>query len=202
MVYEHNPNLVAVTDVIPHEPPRLWLSGVMTLDEIPMDVYQVGTPYNVSKCLWLYDEFMENERPTKIRDTVVRARGFWTPTDEQYEGHFPGLPVLQGVQQLESAAQLGAYAAMYEQPGKLGVFLLSSLTKYLAPVTPGDTLLLSADLIGTEGASFVGIGSVALEDGTVTSKGLIGGMVMKKGLQERMIQRAIASRHPVTQLDP
>ncbi len=154
MAYEHNPKLLPIENVIPHRPPRLWLSGVQEL--------QPG----------------------------VSVAGFWIPADEQFEGHFPGEPILQGVQQLEAIAQLGGYAAMYDQPGELGVLFGSANTKFLGPVFPGETLDLFVEIAEQRKKSmFEGVGRASV-NGIVTCETEISGRIMSKEGYERLLRSA------------
>src|SRR4051812_562145 len=122
-ILEHNPNLPEVEAVIPHRRPRKFLDGVLSVVQIPFDQYEFDGKFSLEEFLARYDEFQEHEKPTQPTDPIIVADGFWTPARiGAFRGHFPRLPVLQGVQQTEAAGQLGAYAAMYEKPGELGVF--------------------------------------------------------------------------------
>lgn len=155
MAFEHNPDFPIPTDVIPHRPPRLWLSGV--------------TEFEADK----------------------GGRGFWIPTDENFEGHFPDMPILQGVQQLESLAQLGCYVAMLSQRQKgeeseKGVLFVDDFTKYTAPVFPGETLELSIEMAGGEKGQFMGKGKVAV-NGEVTLESTITGAIMEKERLDKLL---------------
>lgn len=191
MAYEHNPDLPLLESVLDHRPPRLWVSGVLEVVKVSLEEYESETGMNVEEFLQRYSAFQKHEKPALPSDPVIRARGFWDVPDEQFDGHFPSLPVLQGVQQLEAVGQLGAYAAMYEEPGELGVFLNDSVSQHLSPVPQGETLFLSADILGRQGKIFVGVGSAALLDGAIVSTtGVISGKIMKKKVQESLLQRA------------
>src|SRR6185437_7318423 len=119
---EHNTTLPAVKNVIPHRYPRLWLDGVLSVEEVPLEQYREEREgaEDPASILARLDAFKKREKPTAVAQTIVRARGFWTPAAEQFDGHFPGQPILQGVQQLEAVAQLGCYADMLKDPGQLG----------------------------------------------------------------------------------
>ncbi|HVX58369.1 MAG TPA: 3-hydroxyacyl-ACP dehydratase FabZ family protein [Candidatus Saccharimonadales bacterium] len=120
----------------------------------------------------------------------VFVRGFWTPAEEQFDGHFPGEPVLQGVQQIEAIAQLGGYAAMYEQPGELGVLFGSTDTEFKSPVFPGDTLELYVGFAEQRRKSlFEGVGQ-AMVNGVVVCESKISGRIMPKSTLNRILQAA------------
>lgn len=72
-----------------------------------------------------------------------------TMNEPFFPGHFPGHPVMPGVLQLEAMAQVASVLMlrMPENAGKIGYFMSANNVKYRRPVTPGDTLLIEAELI-------------------------------------------------------
>lgn len=124
----------------------------------------------------------------------VSIYGFWRPGDDQFDGHFPGKPILQGVQQLEALAQLGCYAAMYSKPGELGVFLSNIDANFINPVFPGETLELRIELAEQKTKSvFRGVGTVAV-NGLVTCESIIAGRIVSKVAYERILKGAKEQR--------
>lgn len=80
------------------------------------------------------------------------ARGTWTPGPERYEGHFPGMPILPGVLQVESIAQVGAGGLLADATpadagdGMLPIFTGLERVRWRRQVKPGDTLVISVEL--------------------------------------------------------
>lgn len=70
-----------------------------------------------------------------------------------FPGHFPGQPIMPGVLILEALAQTGAVAALSlpENRGKLAVFGGVKNCRFKKPVTPGDMLELSCELVEQRG---------------------------------------------------
>ena len=70
-----------------------------------------------------------------------------------FPGHFPGQPIMPGVLILEALAQTGAVAALSlpENRGKLAVFGRVKNCRFKKPVTPGDVLELSCELVEQRG---------------------------------------------------
>ena len=68
-------------------------------------------------------------------------------------GHFPGQPIMPGVLILEALAQTGAVAALSlpENRGRLAVFGGVKNCRFKKPVTPGDVLELSCELVERRG---------------------------------------------------
>ncbi|TVS16132.1 MAG: 3-hydroxyacyl-[acyl-carrier-protein] dehydratase FabZ [Gammaproteobacteria bacterium] len=87
-------------------------------------------------------------------DTGVRIRGLKNVTINEpfFPGHFPDQPVMPGVLIIEAMAQLAGVLALVSAgrtAGKDSIFYLAGVDKarFKRPVTPGDQLLMSAELL-------------------------------------------------------
>jgi len=70
-----------------------------------------------------------------------------------FQGHFPGVPIMPGVLQLEAMAQV-AGILMLNQPdsiGKPAYFMSAENVKWRKPVRPGDTMVIDAELTKVRG---------------------------------------------------
>src|SRR2546426_779194 len=92
----------------------------------------------------LVDRITEYE-PADRRIVGVKAV---TATEWFFQGHFPGLPVMPGVLQVEALAQtMAVYVA--KQPGfgdRIGLFAGIDETRFKRIVSPGDTLRLEVTM--------------------------------------------------------
>ncbi|MET4083318.1 UDP-3-O-[3-hydroxymyristoyl] N-acetylglucosamine deacetylase/3-hydroxyacyl-[acyl-carrier-protein] dehydratase [Pedobacter sp. UYP30] len=73
-----------------------------------------------------------------------------TMNEEFFKGHFPGAPVLPGVIQIESMAQVGGILVLSTVPDPhnyLTYFLKIDKVRFRAQVLPGDTLVFRCDLL-------------------------------------------------------
>jgi 3-hydroxyacyl-[acyl-carrier-protein] dehydratase len=79
------------------------------------------------------------------------ARGYKNVSvnEPHFQGHFPEIPIMPGVLQLEAAAQLSCIAMLslpeYQQ-GYIGVFTGLDSVKFRRMVVPGDRLDIQVDL--------------------------------------------------------
>lgn len=94
-----------------------------------------------------------------------------SPDDAVFAGHFPKDPVYPGVLQIEAMGQAALCLSRPEQwtvakdehrPQKTGVRLVRIIHgQFIAPVLPGDELLLLAEIIADDGMLITAIGQAS-----------------------------------------
>lgn len=101
----------------------------------------------------------------------VRALGYKSVTfnEPQFNGHFPGQPVMPGVLMIEALAQVGAVAilSLPENKGKTAFFGAINNAKFKQMVLPGDRLKLECEIIKRKGPIGVGKAVATNDEGKV-----------------------------------
>ena len=111
----------------------------------------------------LLDRIVSEDRAaqTLVAELDVRADAFWAP------GHFPGMPIMPGVLQVEALAQaMAVYVARTEGFGsKLGVFAKIEECRFTRMVVPGETLRLEITMLklGSRMGSAKGVARVGAD---------------------------------------
>lgn len=90
--------------------------------------------------------FLMVDRVLEVTDDKIVAVKNVSWGEPYFQGHFPGMPVMPGVLQVEAMAQAGGILAARTggfDPAKQVVFFMTiDKVKFRKPVTPGDQLVL------------------------------------------------------------
>jgi len=126
----------------------------------------------------LVDRIVEYDPDAK---RIVGLKGV-TASEWYFSGHFPGLPVMPGVLQVEALAQtMAVYVAKQAGFGdRIGLFAGIDRVRFKRIVAPGDTLRLEVTMekLGSRFGRGRGVASV---DGEVACEGLLSFVIPPAG---------------------
>ena len=116
----------------------------------------------------LVDRVLEHE-PGK-RAVAIKNVTFNEP---QFQGHFPGRPLMPGVLIVEAMAQVGGLIVtqMPDLPKGLFVFAGIDGVQFRRPVVPGDQLRITCELLSLKRKRFGKIRAEATVDGQLVCSG-------------------------------
>ena len=128
--------------------------------------------------LLMVDRIVEEDRERGY----IRGEKAVTATEWYFQGHFPGMPVMPGVLQVEALAQtMAVYVARQEGFGdRIGLFAAIDEVRFKRIVQPGDrlTLEITMDKLGRRFGKGRAVASV---DGEVACEGLLSFIIPPEG---------------------
>jgi 3-hydroxyacyl-[acyl-carrier-protein] dehydratase len=96
-----------------------------------------------------------------------------TVNEPFFQGHFPGRPIMPGVLIVEAMAQVGGVVLlqMADLKDKLSLFAGIDKVRFRRPVTPGDQLVMTVELLTIKQRRFGKMQARAEVDGQLTCEG-------------------------------
>lgn len=96
-----------------------------------------------------------------------------TFNEPQFQGHFPGRPIMPGVLIIEAMAQVGGIVLTQIPDCPDGLFMFAGIDKvrFRRPVVPGDQLVMTVELITVKRRRFGKMQGRAEVDGQLVAEG-------------------------------
>jgi beta-hydroxyacyl-ACP dehydratase FabZ len=133
-----------ILQILPHRYPFLLVDRVISIEPGPDEKSRVGRKIVAMKNLTANEPF--------------------------FQGHFPGLPIMPGVLQIEAMAQAACLVFYRPSDPPMNYFIAAiEAAKFRRMVVPGDTLMLHAEILKDRGSILV-VKAQALVDGQVASE--------------------------------
>jgi beta-hydroxyacyl-ACP dehydratase FabZ len=131
-------NTHEILGLLPHRFPFLLVDRVLSLQQPKDNTSRVGAKITVLKNV--------------------------TFNEPYFPGHFPGLPVMPGVLQVEAMAQAACLAFVNKNEPEKDYFIAAiNEAKFRRMVTPGDTLIITAEIIKDRGSMILVKAEVRIE---------------------------------------
>lgn len=104
-------------------------------------------------------EYVPGQRAVALKNVTFN--------EPQFQGHFPGRPLMPGVLIVEAMAQVGGLIVtqMPDLPKGLFVFAGIDGVRFRRPVVPGDQLLITCELLSLKRKRFGKVQATATVDG-------------------------------------
>ena len=110
-------------------------------------------------------EFEADKRIVAIKNITIN--------EPQFQGHFPGRPLMPGVLIVEAMAQVGGLIVtqMPDLPKGLFVFAGIDGVRFRRPVVPGDQLVIACELLSLKRQRFGKVRAEASVEGQLVCSG-------------------------------
>jgi len=94
--------------------------------------------------------FLLIDKVVEVRKGYIVAEKYVTINEPYFQGHFPELPIMPGVIQIEAMAQAACFARMSEPEcqNSIGLFVGIEGAKFRKQVIPGSKLTITCTEIG------------------------------------------------------
>ncbi|HEU0031671.1 MAG TPA: 3-hydroxyacyl-ACP dehydratase FabZ [Kofleriaceae bacterium] len=126
--------------------------------------------------------FLLIDRVVELTDDKVVALKNVTFNEPFFQGHFPGVPVMPGVLQIEAMAQAGGIlasrAVAFDAATQVMVFMAIDAVKFRKAVTPGDQLMIEVVPL-RKGKVFKMKGEIKVDGVVVSSAEFLAGLTDK-----------------------
>ncbi len=126
--------------------------------------------------------FLLIDRVLELTDDKVVALKNVTLNEPFFQGHFPGVPIMPGVLQIEAMAQAGGIlaskAVSFDPTTHVMLFMAIDAVKFRKAVVPGDQLMIEVVPL-RKGKIFKMKGEIKVDGNVVSSAEFLAGLAEK-----------------------
>lgn len=105
-------------------------------------------------------------------ETRIVAKKNVAANESYFQGHFPGNPIMPGVLQIETMAQVGSIPLLMSPnfKGKIAFLAAVDNVKFRKNVEPGDILTITVDIVKLRSRMGIGQGHITNQYGEAVSE--------------------------------
>lgn len=128
----------------------------------------------------LIDQIIECEPGVKAKGVKTFSR-----SEEFFQDHFPGMPIVPGVLQIEMMAQMAGKCYAISNPQVLPVLGTVKAAKFYGNINPGDRCYIYATIVKASKSFLMADCFVEVEGKKVSSASILFGYVMRNRLNSK-----------------
>ena len=115
--------------------------------------------------------FVDRVEELDLEERIVATKNV-AANESYFQGHFPGNPIMPGVLQIETMAQVGSIPLLMSPnfEGKIAFLAAVDRVKFRRNVVPGDVLTITVDIVKLKSVMGIGQGKITNQNGDVVSE--------------------------------
>ena len=115
--------------------------------------------------------FVDRVDELELEKRIVATKNV-TANESYFQGHFPGNPIMPGVLQVETMAQVGSIPLLMSPnfEGKIAFLAAVDRVKFRRNVVPGDVLTVTVEIVKLKSVMGIGQGTIRNQYDEVVSE--------------------------------
>ncbi len=115
--------------------------------------------------------FVDRVEELDLEERIVATKNV-AANESYFQGHFPGNPIMPGVLQIETMAQVGSIPLLMSPnfEGKIAFLAAVDRVKFRRNVVPGDVLTITVEIVKLKSVMGIGQGTITNQNGDVVSE--------------------------------
>ena len=115
--------------------------------------------------------FVDRVEELELEERIVATKNV-AANESYFQGHFPGNPIMPGVLQIETMAQVGSIPLLMSPnfEGKIAFLAAVDKVKFRRNVVPGDVLTITVEIVKLKSVMGIGQGTITNQNGEKVSE--------------------------------